>query len=129
MRHRVAGKKLSRSVGHSNALRRNLVTELIRHERIRTTRTKAEVIRGQAEKMITLAKRGLVAAESDPAKGVHARRMAAARLNGSEIVQKLFDEIAPRYAERPGGYTRMLKLGVRKGDNAEMVLLELVGEN
>ncbi|TFG72207.1 MAG: 50S ribosomal protein L17 [Anaerolineales bacterium] len=128
MRHRVAGKKLSRSVGHSNALRRNLVTELIRHERIRTTRTKAEVIRGQAEKMITLAKRGLVAAESDPAKGVHARRMAAGRLNGSEIVQKLFDEIAPRYVDRPGGYTRMLKLGVRKGDNAEMVLLELVGE-
>jgi large subunit ribosomal protein L17 len=78
--------------------------------------------------MITLAKRGLVAAESDPAKGVHARRMAAGRLNGSEIVQKLFDEIAPRYVDRPGGYTRMLKLGVRKGDNAEMVLLELVGE-
>ena len=128
MRHRVAGKKLSRSVGHSNALRRNLVTELIRHERIRTTRTKAEAIRGQAEKIITLAKRGLVAAESDPAKGVHARRLAASRLNGSEIVQKLFNEIAPRYADRQGGYTRMLKLGVRRGDNAEMVLLEFVGE-
>ena len=128
MRHRVAGKKLSRSSGHRTALRRNLVSELIRHERIRTTRAKAQAIRGQAEKMITLAKRGLVAAEENPAKGVHARRLAAARLNGSEIVQKLFNEIAPRYLDRPGGYTRMLKLGARKGDNAEMVIIELVGE-
>ena len=128
MRHRVSGKKLSRSTGHRNALRRNLVSELIRHERIRTTRAKAEAIRGQAEKVITLAKRGLVAAEADPAKGVHARRVAAARLNGSEVVRKLFDEVAPRYADRPGGYTRMYKLGVRKGDNAPMVLIELVGE-
>ena len=128
MRHRVAGKKLSRSSGHRTALRRNLVSELIRHERIRTTRAKAQAIRGQAEKMITLAKRGLVAAEENPAKGVHARRLAAARLNGSEIVQKLFNEIAPRYVDRPGGYTRMLKLGARKGDNAEMVIIELVGE-
>ncbi len=128
MRHRVAGKKLSRSTGHRTALRRNLVSELIRHERIRTTRAKAQAIRGQAEKIITLAKRGIVAAEADPAKGVHARRLAAARLNGSEIVQKLFNEIAPRYLDRPGGYTRTLKLGVRKGDNAQMVMLELVGE-
>ena len=128
MRHRVAGKKLSRSSGHSRALRRNLVSELIRHEHIRTTRAKAEAIRGQAEKMITLAKRGLVAAETNPSKGVHARRLAAARLNGSEVVQKLFSEIAPRYLDRPGGYTRMLKLGARKGDNAQMVLLELVAE-
>ena len=128
MRHRVAGKKLSRSSGHRTALRRNLVSELIRHERIRTTRAKAQAIRGQAEKIITLAKRGLVAAETDPAKGVHARRLAAARLNGSEIVQKLFNEIAPRYLDRPGGYTRTLKLGVRKGDNAQMVMLELVEE-
>lgn len=128
MRHRVAGKKLSRSSGHRTALRRNLVSELIRHERIRTTRAKAQAIRGQAEKMITLAKRGLVAAEENPAKGVHARRLAAARLNGSEIVQKLFNEIAPRYLDRPGGYTRILKLGARKGDNAEMVIIELVGE-
>ena len=128
MRHRVAGKKLSRSSGHRTALRRNLVSELIRHERIRTTRAKAQAIRGQAEKMITLAKRGLVAAEENPAKGVHARRLAAARLNGSEIVRKLFSEIAPRYLDRPGGYTRILKLGARKGDNAEMVIIELVGE-
>jgi large subunit ribosomal protein L17 len=128
MRHRVAGKKLSRSAGHRTALRRNLVSELIRHERIRTTQAKALAVRGQAEKMITLAKRGLSVAESNPAKGVHARRLAAARLNGSEVVQKLFDEIAPRYVDRPGGYTRILKLGNRKGDNAQMVLLELVEE-
>jgi large subunit ribosomal protein L17 len=128
MRHRVAGKKLSRSTGHRNALRRNLVSELIRHERIRTTQAKALAVRGQAEKMITLAKRGLSAAESNPAKGVHARRLAAARLNGSEVVQKLFNEIAPRYIDRPGGYTRILKLDNRKGDNAQMVMLELVEE-
>jgi large subunit ribosomal protein L17 len=128
MRHRVAGKKLGRSTGHRRALRRNLVTELIRHERIRTTRAKAEAIRGQAEKLITAAKRGLVAAEAEPARGVAARRRAAAQLNDPIVVRKLFDDIAPRYADRPGGYTRMLKLGLRKGDAAEMVLLELVEE-
>lgn len=126
MRHRVAGKKLHRSMGHRTALRRNLVTDLFRHERIRTTRAKAEAIRGQAEKMITLAKRGLLAEEETPAKGVHARRLAAARLNDRDIVTKLFNDIAPRFLERPGGYTRMLKLGQRKGDAAQMVLLELV---
>jgi large subunit ribosomal protein L17 len=126
MRHRVAGKRLSRTAGQRRALRRNLVTELIRHERIRTTRAKAEAIRGQAEKLITLAKRGNVAAEEEPSRGVAARRLAAARLNDPEVVRKLFSEIAPRFATRPGGYTRMLKLGLRKGDAAEMVLLELV---
>ncbi|HDQ34758.1 MAG TPA: 50S ribosomal protein L17 [Chloroflexi bacterium] len=129
MRHRVAGKKLNRSAGHRTALRRNLVRALFQHEQIRTTRAKAEAIRGQAEKLITLAKRGLVAAEEDPTRGVHARRLAASRLNNDRtLVKKLFDEIAPRYAERPGGYTRMLKLGPRKGDAAPMVLLELVSE-
>lgn len=128
MRHRVAGKKLSRPVGHRTALRRTLVTELFRHDRIRTTRAKAEAIRGQAEKLITLAKRGLAAGELDPAKEVHARRLAAARLNDPAVVQKLFNEIAPQYKERPGGYTRMLKLGMRKGDAAPLVLLELVEE-
>ena len=126
MRHRVAGKKLSRSSGHRKALRRNLVTELFRHNRIRTTRAKAQAVRGQAEKMITLAKRGLANGEIDPAKEVHARRLAASRLNDPAVVQKLFDEIAPQYVERPGGYTRMLRLGVRKGDAAQMVVLELV---
>ena len=135
MRHRVAGKKLSRSCDNRRALRRNLVTALFYHGRIETTEAKADAIRGQAEKLITLAKRGLAAEEENPARGVHARRLAAARLNrwvtdedGTriDIVKKLFEEIAPRYADRPGGYTRTYKLGPRKGDAAPMVLLELV---
>ena len=126
MRHKVAGKRLSRHTGARNALRRTMVKQLFEHERIKTTRAKAEAIRGQAEKLITLAKRGNAAAEEDPAKMVHARRLAASRLEDAEIVRMLFDDIAPRYADRPGGYTRMLKLGPRVGDRAEMVLLELV---
>jgi len=126
MRHRVKGHRLNRSVGHRNALRRNLITELFRHERIRTTKAKAVAIRGAAEKLITLAKRGNAVEET--AKSVHARRLAAARLNDPLIVQKLFDEIAPRYVDRPGGYTRIIKIGPRAGDAAEMVLLELVEE-
>ncbi len=137
MRHRVAGKKLNRSSGNRRALRRNLVTALLQHERIETTEAKAKAIRGQAEKLITLAKRGLVAEKENPARGVHARRLAAGRMNrwvtdqeGAvvDILDKLFNEIAPRYAERPGGYTRVYKLGPRKGDAAPMVLLELVEE-
>ncbi|MEA3310317.1 MAG: 50S ribosomal protein L17 [Chloroflexota bacterium] len=129
MRHRVAGKKLSRSTAHRKALRRNLVMALFRHGRIRTTRAKAEAMRGQAEKLITRAKRGLVEEKENPAQGVHARRVVASQLNNDrKLVGKLFDEIAPRYMERPGGYTRMFKLGVRKGDAAPMVLLELVEE-
>jgi large subunit ribosomal protein L17 len=135
MRHRVAGKKLNRSSSHRKALRRNLVTALFCHGRLETTEAKAKAVRGQAEKLITLAKRGLAAAETDPSRGVHARRLAAGRLNrwvtGSDgflvdVVEKLFEELAPRYAERPGGYTRMYKLGPRKGDAAPMALLELV---
>jgi large subunit ribosomal protein L17 len=126
MRHRVAGRRLNRSKGHRTALRRALVTELFRHERIRTTEAKAKAIRGQAEKLITLAKRGLVAEEITPERGVHARRLAAGRLNDPEIVTKLFDDIAPRYAERPGGYTRIIKLGPRQGDAARMAVIELV---
>jgi large subunit ribosomal protein L17 len=125
MRHRVAGYKLGRSSGHRKALRRNLITELFRHERIRTTRAKASSIRSSAEKLITSAKRGNAAGEVQM---VNARRRAAARLNDPEIVQKLFDDIALRYETRPGGYTRMLKLGPRYGDSAEMVILELVEE-
>jgi large subunit ribosomal protein L17 len=125
MRHRVAGSRLGRSSGHRKALRRSMITELFRHERIKTTRAKAAAIRGAAEKLITLSKRGNAAGD---AKLIHARRLAAGRLNDPEIVKKLFDEIAPRYTERPGGYTRMLKLGQRSGDAAEMVLLELVEE-
>ncbi|MBN1180414.1 MAG: 50S ribosomal protein L17 [Anaerolineae bacterium] len=135
MRHRVAGKKFNRSSAQRRALYRNLVSSLIHHERIETTEAKARAIRGQAEKLITLAKRGLKAAEDDPAQGVHARRMATKQLNrwiGApdgkriDLVEKLFDEIAPRYMERPGGYTRIVKLGLRKGDAAPMAVLELV---
>jgi large subunit ribosomal protein L17 len=135
MRHRVAGKKLNRSCGHRTALRRNLVTALLRHGRIETTEAKAKAIRGQAEKLISLAKRGLAAEQEDPARGVHARRLASGRINrwaaepdGTvvDVLDKLFKEIAPRYADRPGGYTRIYKLGPRKGDAAPMVLLELV---
>ncbi len=135
MRHRVAGKRLNRSSGNRKALRRNLVTALLLHERIETTEAKARAIRGQAEKLITLAKRGLVAEQEDPARGVHARRLAVGRMNrwvtGSDgitvdILAKLFNDIAPRFEDRPGGYTRMYKLGPRKGDAAPMVLLELV---
>ena len=128
MRHRVAGRRLNRSKGHRTALRRTLVTELFRHERIRTTEAKAKAIRGQAEKLITLAKRGLVAEEITPERVVHARRLAAGRLNDPQIVKKLFNELAPRYAERPGGYTRIVKLGIRKGDAAQMAVIELVEE-
>ncbi|HKZ55676.1 MAG TPA: 50S ribosomal protein L17 [Anaerolineales bacterium] len=125
MRHKVAGRKLGRSTGQRRALRRNLLTELFRHERIRTTRAKATAVRGEAEKMITKAKRGNAAGE---ARAIHARRLASTMLNDSEVVKKLFDDIAPRYVERPGGYTRVLKLGPRLGDAAEMVILELVEE-
>lgn len=128
MRHRVAGKKLGRTSGQRTALRRTLMTQLFKHERIRTTRAKAQAIQGQAEKMITMAKRGLVGGEEDPSKEVHARRRAAAQLSDPKVVKKLFDDIAPRYVDRPGGYTRMLKLGPRKGDAAEIVVLELVEE-
>ncbi len=135
MRHRVAGKRLNRSSGHRKALRRNLVTALLYHEQIETTEAKAKAIRGQAEKLITLAKRGLVAEQEDPNRGVHARRLAAGRLNRwmtgpdgtrTDVVKKLFEEIAPRFENRQGGYTRMYKVGPRKGDAARMVLLELV---
>lgn len=129
MRHRVHGKKLNRDSGQRRALRLNLTLALLEHERITTTQAKAQFVRGHVEKIITLAKRGLANAEAqgDPQRAVHARRLAASRLNNDrEVVQKLFDTLAPRYAERSGGYTRILKLGPRKGDNAEMVLLELV---
>ena len=125
MRHQVAGKRLSRSKGHRIALRKNLMKDLFRHERIKTTKATAAAVRGGAEKLITLAKKGNEAGE---AKAVHARRLAAARLNDNEIVMKLFDDIAPRYVDRPGGYTRVIKLGQRLGDAAEMVILELVEE-
>lgn len=129
MRHRVSGKKLGRNTGQRKALRLNLTQALLEHERIKTTETKAKYVRGHVERIITVAKRGLAkAAETgDEGAAVHARRIAASRLNNDRVlVQKLFDDIAPRYEDRPGGYTRIYKLGPRKGDNAPMVLLELV---
>jgi len=125
MRHQVAGKKLSRSKDERTALRRILIAQLIEHERIETTQAKAQAVRGQAERLITLAKRGIKEGDT---KMVNARRLAAARLSNPMAVTKLFDDIAPRYAERPGGYTRIQKLGPRLGDNAEMVLIELIEE-
>jgi large subunit ribosomal protein L17 len=179
MRHGVGGYKLNRSTGQRTALRRQLMTELFRHGRIQTTHTKAQAIRGQSEKLVTLARnRGQVdkllelaragdrlallsrltktqaeqllrlakaggGAEASDAErqqsdkaleqaaraiAVHARRLAAAQLNGHAIVNRLFDEIAPRFEGRPGGYTRITRLGQRQGDAAPIVLLELIEE-
>jgi large subunit ribosomal protein L17 len=125
MRHKISGRRLGRSSSQRKALRRGLITELYRHERIKTTEAKAKAIRAEAEKIITLAKRGNAAGESAM---VNARRRAAAKLSDPEIVKKLFDDLAIRYEERPGGYTRILKLGPRMSDSAEMVLMELVEE-
>lgn len=98
------------------ALRRNLIISLFRHERVRTTEAKARSIRSQAEKLISKGKRG----------DLHARRQVAAELGDPTVTRKVFEELAPRYSTRPGGYTRLLKLGPRRGDGAEMVILELV---
>jgi large subunit ribosomal protein L17 len=125
MRHRMAGRHLGRNTAQRRALFRNLMTELFRHGRIRTTQAKALAVRSEAEKLLTVAKRGQVKrqnAEGD----VHERRLVAAVLTDPLVVRRLFDEIAPRFAERNGGYTRVLKLGPRQGDGSEMVLLELV---
>jgi len=122
MRHQVAGKKLGRPSGQRRALRRTLVNQLIEHDRIRTTRAKALAIRKEVEELVSVAKLG----NAEEGKKVHARRMAAARLGQAASVRRLFDEIAPRFEKRKGGYTRILHLGRRLGDAAEMVLLEFV---
>jgi large subunit ribosomal protein L17 len=116
---------LGRSTGARLALRRNLIKQFFTHERITTTRAKAAAIRGDAERLITLARNS---AQKSDAEKVHARRLVASKLGDNQILARLFDEIAPRYANRNGGYTRVLKLGPRMGDSAEMVLLELVEE-
>ncbi len=116
MRHRKKGRGLSRSRSHRKALLRNLALSLFRHERITTTTAKAKELRPFAERLITLGKRG----------DLHARRLAARRISDREVLAKLFDDIGPRYAERPGGYLRILHLGNRKGDAAAMSLIELV---
>jgi large subunit ribosomal protein L17 len=118
MRHRKAGKKLSRNSSHRKALMRNLVTELLRHGRIKTTLAKAKAMRSPAEKMITLGKRG----------DLHARRQALSFIQSKDVVHELFDTIAAKYAERQGGYTRILRLGQRKGDAAPIAIIELVEE-
>ncbi len=116
MRHRVAGKKLSRPTAQRLALFRNLVTDLFRFKRITTTEAKAKAVRPLAEKMITLAKRG----------DLHARRLASRTIYKPDIVAKLFSELAEKYQGRDGGYVRVLKLGQRLGDAANMALIELV---
>jgi large subunit ribosomal protein L17 len=116
MRHRKKGRKLNRTASHRRATLRNMATSLFRHGRIETTTAKAKELRPFAERLVTLAKRG----------DLHARRLAARKIQDRQVLGSLFDEIGPRYSERPGGYTRILKLGNRKGDAAEMSLIELV---
>ena len=116
MRHARSGKKLGRDSAHRKALYSNLAGALITHGRIRTTAAKAKAVKPFAEQMITLGKRG----------DLHARRLAMAELRSNDVVHKLFSDVAPRFAERPGGYTRVVKLGPRQGDAAHMALLELV---
>lgn len=126
MRHQVAGYKLSRGKDEREALRRTLIRQLFEHERITTTKAKAAAIRGDAEKLITLARNSEKMSDIEK---VNARRLAARELgNAPDTVKKLFDDIGPRYAKRNGGYTRTLKLGPRLGDAAEMVIIELVEE-
>ena len=116
MRHKISGRKFDRAGDERKALFRMLVADLMRHERLKTTEAKAKEVRPIAEKMITLGKDGTV----------HARRQALAYINDKDVVKKLFDEIGPRFASRPGGYTRIIKLGPRLGDGASMAQLELV---
>src|SRR5215813_354160 len=126
MRHRVAHRKLGRVTEHRLSLLRNQATALLRHERIETTVPKARELRPFVERLITIAKRGLKDGASN-GRVLHARRLVGEDLHDSEIVVKLFDSIAPRFEGRPGGYTRLLKLGPRRGDHAEIAQIELVG--
>jgi large subunit ribosomal protein L17 len=129
-------------MGHRKALRRNMISDLLCHGQITTTEAKARMLRPVAERVITLAKRGLAKGQDDQSAEVHARRIAAKRISrfrtvedsdGSKIdvdvLQTLFEDIAPRFADRPGGYTRMIKIGKRPGDNSEMAVLMLVEED
>jgi large subunit ribosomal protein L17 len=116
VRHRRSGRKLGRDASHRKALYANLASALIEHGRIRTTAAKAKEVKPIAEQMITLGRRG----------GVHARRQALAYLRSQDVVHKLFSDVGPRFADRPGGYSRIVRIGPRQGDAAEMVYLELV---
>lgn len=138
MRHGVAGRKFDRPTGPRQMMYRNLMTAVLRYERIKTTEAKAKEIRPMVERLITLAKTDIdtvdfslskqqrAEQQKDTPKRLHARRRAIAQLTDVKIVEKLFDVMAPRFAERPGGYTRIVKLGPRQGDAAPMVYLELV---
>ena len=117
MRHRVAGKKLGRKTAHRVMMFRNMVTSLFDKERVRTTLARAKAVRPIAEHMITLGKR----------ESLHARRQALAYINDAAVVSKLFDTIAPRFSQRQGGYTRIIRLGFRDGDGAQMAYIELIG--
>ena len=116
MRHKLSGRKLSRSTSHRKAMYRNLVTDLLNYEKIITTEAKAKEVRGMTEKMITLGKAG----------GLHSYRQALSFITEKKVADKVLSELAERYAERPGGYTRIIKLGPRLGDGAPVVQLELV---
>jgi large subunit ribosomal protein L17 len=126
MRHNVAHRKLGRVTEHRVALLRNQATALLRHERIETTMPKAKELRPFVERLITIAKRGVAAGEAE-GKALHARRMVLSELVDKDVVGKLFETLAPRFAERPGGYTRILRVGFRRGDSAEVAQIELVG--
>ena len=117
MRHLKAGRRLSRTTEHRQAMMRNLVTSLLEHERVETTRAKAKELRRWAEQIITLAKRG----------DLHARRQSLALVRSKKVVAKLFGELRERYLERPGGYTRIIPLGLRLGDGAPLSVIEMVG--
>lgn len=122
MRHQISGRQFGRSSDQRQALFKGLITELFRHGQIETTEAKAKAIRGDAEKLITIAKRGRAGRINE----VHARRLLRSRLSDPDLVSVIYDEFASRYADRPGGYTRIFKMGQRKGDGAEMALIELV---
>ncbi|MCH7825601.1 MAG: 50S ribosomal protein L17 [Acidobacteria bacterium] len=117
MRHRKKVAKLGRNAAHRNAMLRNLATDLLRHERVTTTLAKAKAVRRVAERLVTLGKRDTL----------HARRHAARVIRDKDVLSKVFNELAPRYAERPGGYTRIIRLSARAGDRAEMAVIEMVG--
>jgi len=126
MRHRVGQRKLGRVTEHRIAMLRNQAEALIRHEHIETTLPKAKELRPFVERIITIAKRGIAAGDTNQG-ALHARRMVLRDIQNRDVVGKLFDTIAPRFAARPGGYTRILRVGYRRGDSAEVAQIELVG--
>jgi large subunit ribosomal protein L17 len=127
MRHRVAHRKLGRVTEHRIAMLRNQAQALLRHERIETTVPRAKELRPFVERIITIAKRGIAGNEQGNGRSLHARRLVLQDIPDRDVVAKLFDTIAPRFESRPGGYTRILRLGYRRGDSAEVAQIELVG--